>query len=139
MFDGVICLQQILLKKGYQTAPLPYLVSAVEYFVRTFRRYHVHFIVCSDDTKWCRDQDVFRNSHNRPKSYAVSFSEGFSEGFDLALLSQLQSHNHDSGYVWLVGWLAGRRTGGGTTSNLSNQGLCWLGISMQLTFIPLTG
>ena len=91
---------------GYQTAPLTYLISSVEYFIERFR--HVHFIVCSDDIMWCRGQDVFHTRDMGPKSYAVSFSEGFSEGFDLALLSQCNHTIMTVGtFGWWGGWLAG--------------------------------
>ena len=96
-------IEQRLSDKGYNIAPMSYLHSAVQYFNNKFQ--NIHFVVCSDDIAWCKQQHVFLPEN---KSYSVSFSSGFSEGFDLALLSQCNHTIMTVGtFGWWAGWLAG--------------------------------
>ncbi|KAK2170852.1 hypothetical protein NP493_1130g00052 [Ridgeia piscesae] len=71
-------------------------------FRRNFSR--VHFVVCSDDISWCRE--------NLSRQKNLSFSEGKSYRVDLAILSLC---NHTLTTVGTFGWWAGWLAGGVTT------------------------
>jgi len=84
--------------KKYTVASVSYITKAMNDFRRNFTR--VHFIVCSDDVKWCKEN--LRQEKN------VSFSESRSPIMDFAILT-LCSHTLSTvgSYSWWAGWLAG--------------------------------
>ena len=88
--------------KQYRVASKSYLVKAMNAFRRNFSR--VHFVVCSDDISWCRE--------NLSRQKNLSFSEGKSYGVDMAIMSLC---NHTVATVGTFGWWAGWLAGGVTT------------------------
>ena len=85
-------------KKNYNVASVSYITRAMNDFRRNFTR--VHFIVCSDDIKWCKQ--------NLGQEKNISFSESRSPIMDFAILT-LCNHTLSTvgSFSWWAGWLAG--------------------------------
>ena len=104
----------------YRVAPLSYITKAMADFRANFTR--VHFVVCSDDISWCKE--------NLGQQKNISFSEGRTVNVDFAILS---SCNHTLSTVgtfsWWVSWLAG-----GTTTYYTNHANVSTYMYQHLTF-----
>ena len=82
----------------YRVASKSYIVRAMNDFRRNFTR--VHFIVCSDDLPWCKE--------NLGQQKNVSFSDSKSPVTDFAILSLCNHTVSTVGtFSWWVGWMAG--------------------------------
>ena len=83
---------------AFRVASKSYILRAMHDFRRNFTR--VHFVVCSDDIRWCKQ--------NLGHKKNVSFSESKSAKVDFAILS-LCNHTLSTigSFSWWVGWMAG--------------------------------
>ncbi|KAK2182390.1 hypothetical protein NP493_355g02010 [Ridgeia piscesae] len=82
----------------YRVASKSYIVRAMNDFRHNFTR--VHFIVCSDDLPWCKE--------NLGQQKNVSFSDSKSPVTDFAILSLCNHTVSTVGtFSWWVGWMAG--------------------------------
>lgn len=92
-------------KFGYTVADKNYLKNATAYFEEKFSDKSIHYIVCSDDIAWSKDNFI---------SYygSVAFSTGRTELQDLAILANC---NHTIMTVGTFGWWAAWLAGGDAT------------------------
>ena len=100
-----------LAHKG-QLIPRPlYLKNAMTYFLAKYT--NVHFIVCSDETDWCRQNETYLRKEvlNSIAKYDVHFIPGKSAEWDMALLAQCNHSIVTVGpYGWWGAWFAGGET-----------------------------
>lgn len=93
---------------GYVLAKPKYLEKAMMYFLSKYT--NVHFIVSSDDIKWCKTNETNLQPGGLKTTikYSVHFSPSYSPEFDLALLAQCNHTIMTVGtFGWWGGWLAG--------------------------------
>ena len=99
-------LYEIRQTHGYTTPGPKYFKFAMTYFLSRYN--NVHFIVCSDEITWCKQNETYLQPHALNYTYSVHFSPGKSPQWDLTLLTQL---NHTiisvGSFGWWGGWLAG--------------------------------
>ena len=89
----------------------PYLKNAMTYFLSKYT--NVHFIVCSDEIDWCRQNETYLQKEmlNSIAKYDIHFSPGKSAEWDMALLAQCNHSIVTVGtYGWWGAWFAGGET-----------------------------
>ena len=100
-----------LARKGQLIPRPPYLKNAMTYFLSKYS--NVHFIVCSDEIDWCRQNETYLQKRmlNSFAKYDVHFSPGKSAEWDMALLAQCNHSIMTVGtYGWWGAWFAGGET-----------------------------